>query len=88
MAMRQTRDELNQITETQVGLAIGGPQIENIGKLPKLLSKFDELAASFTGIKNELDVIKSQLEGVLPQLERTSQASIRDLEKRAGAAHA
>ena len=49
---------------------------------------YDELAASFSGVKNELDVIKSQLEGVLPQLERASQASISDLEKRAGAAHA
>ena len=33
-------------------------------------------------------MIKGQLEGVLPQLERTSRASIADLEKRAGIANA
>ena len=32
-------------------------------------------------------MIKSQLEGVLPQAERTSQASIADLKKRAGTAN-
>ena len=38
---------------------------------------------SFVPVKNELEVIKAQLESVLPQLERTSQASIADLGKRA-----
>ena len=87
MAMPQTRVELNQIIEEQVGLASGEPQIVSIGKLPESFSKFDELSASFTGVKTELEVIKSQVEGVLPQLERAAQTSLSDLEKRAGAAH-
>ena len=87
MAMPQTRAELNQIIEEQVGLAIGASQIVNIGKLPEYFPQFDEFAPSFVSVKNELEVIKSQLEGVLPQLERISQASISDLEKRAGVAN-
>ena len=84
MAMPQTRAELNQIIEEHFGLAIGAPQIANIGRLSEYVSKFDEPAPSFAQVKNELEVIKSQLEGVLPQLERTLQANIADLEKRAG----
>ena len=87
MAMPQTRAERNQFIEEQVGLAIGGPQIENIGKPPQLFSEFDELSASFLDVKTELEVIKSQLEQSLPQLERAAQTSRSDLEKRAGAAH-
>ena len=87
MAMPQTRAELNQIIEEQVGLAIGAPQIVNIGRLSEYFTQFDELAPNFVSVKKELDVIKSQLEGVLPQLERISQASISDLEKRAGVAN-
>ena len=66
MAMPQTRDELNQIIETQVREAIGPPQLQNIAKLTEFFPMYDKLAASFTGVKNELDVIKSQLEGALP----------------------
>ena len=47
MAMPQSRAELNQIVEDQVGLAIGAPQIANIGKFPEYFSKFEELAPSF-----------------------------------------
>ena len=47
MAMPQSRDELNSIIQQQVRLAIGGPQIENVGKVGDYFAKFDELATSF-----------------------------------------
>ena len=87
-AMPQTRAELNSVIELQVRIAIGPPQIASIWKLADHFVKFDELASSFIQVQSELQVIKTQLEGVLPQFERTSQASIADLEKRAGIANA
>ena len=45
-------------------------------------------SASFIQVQSELQVIKGQLEGALPELERTSQASVADLEARARIANA
>ena len=33
-------------------MAIGAPQIANIGRLPEYFAKFDELAPSFVQVKN------------------------------------
>ena len=87
-AMRQTRADLNAVIEEQVQFLLGTPQIASIGKLVEHFGKFDELAASFIQVRSELEMIKGQLEGVLPQLERTSQASIADLVGRARIANA
>ena len=87
-AVFQTRAELNAVIEEQVQYLLAFPQIASIGKLAEHFVKFDAFTARFVLVRSEFETIKSQLEGVLPQLERSSVASIADFEKKVSTADA
>ena len=62
-------------------------QIGDIKKLADFFPGYQSLTKEFFAVEQELNAVKTQLEGVLPQLERASQASVADFEMRATAAH-
>ena len=85
--MPQNMDESNMAIADQIRAAFPDQQIGDIKKLADFLPGYQSLTKEFLAVKQELNTVKTQLEGVLPQLERASQASVADLEMRAAAAH-